>query len=103
VRYEDLLADPVKGLTDLAPFLGIDNAPERVERAVRLNSSSHMQSLEKKQSKQWTTTKGTLPDIPFVREAKCGGWRRKLSARAIKTIEDAWGATMKELVTNSLR
>ena len=97
VRYEDLLADPVKELTNLAPMLGIDPAPERVERAVRLSSASHMRSLEKEQSKQWATTKATRQDIPFVREAKSGGWRHKLSTSAVKTIEQAWGSTMKEL------
>lgn len=47
VRYEDLLADPAKELTNLAPLLGIEPTPSRVERAVRLSSASHMQSLEK--------------------------------------------------------
>jgi hypothetical protein len=97
VRYEDLLADPAKELTNLAPMLGIDPTPARVERAVRLSSASYMQSLEKKQSKQWVTTKDTRQDIPFVREAKSGGWRNTLSATAVRTIEQAWGATMQEL------
>jgi hypothetical protein len=105
LRYEDLLADPARELTNLASFLGIDSTPGRVERAVRLSSGSHMQSLEKEQSKQWVSTKDTRQDIPFVREAKSGGWRNKLSARALKTIEDAWGATMQEfgyeLATNT--
>lgn len=96
-RYEDLLADPAKELTNLAPLLGIEATPARVERAVRLSSASHMQSLEKTQSQQWVATKDTRQDIPFVREAKSGGWRRKLSATAVRTIEEAWGATMKEL------
>jgi hypothetical protein len=97
VRYEDLLADPAKELSNLAPMLGINPAPERIERAVRLSSASHMQSLEKEQSKQWGTTKDTRQDIAFVREAKSGGWRNKLSPRAVRTIEQAWGTTMKEL------
>lgn len=97
VRYEDLLSDPVKELTNLAPLLKIEPAQERIERAVRLSSASHMQSLEKKQSNQWTATKDTRQDIPFVREAKAGGWRNKLSARAVRRIEGAWGTTMKEL------
>lgn len=97
VRYEDLLSDPVKELTNLAPFVGVDPTPERVERAVRLSSASHMQSLEKKQSKDWVATKDTRQDIPFVREAKSGGWRNKLSANAVQAIELAWGGTMKEL------
>jgi len=97
VRYEDLLADPVKELTNLAPLLGIDPTPARIERAVQLSSATHMQSLEKEQSKQWVATKDTRRDISFVREAKSGGWRNKLSANAVRTIEQAWGTTMKEL------
>lgn len=97
VRYEDLLADPAKTLAELAPLVGIDPTPERIERAVRLSSVSHMQALEKQQSQEWIATKGTRQDIPFVREAKAGGWRKKLSPLAVKMIEDAWGPTIKEL------
>jgi hypothetical protein len=97
VRYEDLLTDPQKELRALAPLLGIDPTPERIERAVRLSSASNMQSLEKQQSKEWTATKDTRQDLPFVREAKAGGWRSKLSAVALRTIEQSWGSTMKEL------
>ncbi len=97
VRYEDLLADPAKELARLAPILRIEASPDRIERAVRLSSAQHMQSLEKKQAKHWTTTKDTRQDIPFVREAKSGGWRKKLSPASVQTIEQAWGPTMKEL------
>jgi hypothetical protein len=97
VRYEDLLTDPAKELTRLAPMLGIDPTPDRIESAIRLSSATHMQDLEKKQSKQWVTTKDTRQDIPFVRDAKSGGWRNKLSATSVRTLEQAWGATMKEL------
>ncbi len=97
VRYEDLLADPGGELTKMAPLLGIDATAERVERAVRLSSAGHMQSLEKQQSKEWAATKDSRQDIPFVREAKSGGWRSKLPATAVQIIEQAWSRTMKEL------
>lgn len=96
VRYEDLLRDSAKTLAELAPLVGIDPTPERIERAVRLSSASHMQSLEKQQSQEWAATKGTRQDIPFVREAKAGGWRKKLSPTAAQMIENAWGSTIKE-------
>ena len=97
VRYEDLLADPAKELTHLAPILGIEATPQRVERAVQLSSARHMQSLERKQAKRWIATKDTRQDIPFVREAKAGGWRDRLSPAAVRAIEQGWGPTMKEL------
>jgi glycosyltransferase involved in cell wall biosynthesis len=97
VRYEDLLVDPAKELMKLAPMLGIDATPARIERAIALSSASSMQSLEQKQSRQWGTTKNSRQDIPFVREAKAGGWRSKLSGTAVRTIEQAWGTTMKAL------
>jgi len=97
VRYEDLLADPIKELTTLSPLMRIEPTLERIERAVNLSSASHMQSLEKKQSKDWIATKDSRQDIAFVREAKSGGWRQKLSAASVRSIEQAWGATMKEL------
>jgi hypothetical protein len=97
VRYEDLLRDPEKMLVELAPFVGIVPTPERIERAVRLSSVSHMQSLEEKQAQEWITTKGTRQDIPFVRSAKAGEWRKRLPPGAVKMLEDAWGATIKEL------
>ena len=97
VRYEDLLLDPAKELTELAPMVGIEPTPARVERAVRLSSAARMQDLEKQQSKQWVVTKDSRQDIPFVREARSGGWRDKLSPISIQSIEQAWGKTMKEL------
>lgn len=97
VRYEDLLDDPAKELAELAPLLGIEPTPARIERAVRLSSAGHMKSLEKEQAQDWVATKGTRQDIPFVREAKAGGWRKMLTPTAVKMIEDAWGTTMREL------
>ena len=97
VRYEDLLADPIKELTDLASLVGIEATPERIERAVRLSSAGHMQSLEKTQSQQWSATKGTRQDIAFVRDAKAGGWKKKLPPASVQMIEQAWGRTMREL------
>jgi hypothetical protein len=97
VRYEDLLSDAATELRRLVDLLRMDAQPERIERAVRLSSAAQMRSLEQKQWRQWGTTKNSRSDIPFVREAKSGGWRGKLSPASAHKIEVAWGATMEEL------
>jgi len=97
IRYEDLLSDPVRELTRASLMLGIEPTPERIERAIKLSSASHMRKLEKSQSDKWVTTKGTRQDIPFVREAKSGGWRDRLSEASVRIIEEAWGPSMREL------
>jgi hypothetical protein len=97
LRYEDLQADPARELAKVASFLGVEATPEKIERAVSLSSASSMRSLEAKQSKEWGVTKDSRQDIRFVREAKSGGWRDKLSAASVQAIEHAWGTTMREL------
>jgi hypothetical protein len=97
VRYEDLLSDTATELRRLVDRLKIDVTPEKIERAVKLSSAGQMRSLEQTQWKQWHTTKNTRSDIPFVREAKSGGWRGKLPPECARKIEVAWGATMEEL------
>ena len=97
VRYEDLLTDPAKELKRASPLLKIEPTTERIERAIRLSSAQHMRSLEKTQWNKWITTKDTRQDIPFVREAKAGGWRDRLSEESVRCIEAAWGPSMREL------
>jgi hypothetical protein len=97
VRYEDLLSDAPMQLRRLSPLLNIDLSPARIDRAVQLSSAGQMRSLEQKQWKEWATTKDSRRDIPFVREAKAGGWENKLSPNAVRKIEKAWGPTMQEL------
>ncbi len=97
IRYEDLLSDPVSELTKVAPLLDIDATSQRIERAVNLSSANHMRTLEQKQWKEWAPIKDSRQDIPFVREANAGGWRKRLSEASVGNIEEAWGATMKTL------
>jgi hypothetical protein len=97
IRYEDLLADPQGELSKIAGMLNLNATPERIERAISLSSAQNMRSLEKQQWKQWTTTKNSREDIPFIREAKSGGWRKQLSAGSAARIEEVWGPLMEEL------
>jgi hypothetical protein len=105
IRYEDLLATPKNEMAKMATLLRIDATQERIDRAINLSSASEMRRLEKKQWKKFNATKGSRPDIPFVREATSGGWRKQLSPASVQAIEEAWGATMRmlgyELTTSS--
>jgi hypothetical protein len=97
LKYEDLLANPEKELTAIASALEIEAVSAKVALAVELSSAGRMQNLEKKHASEWKLTKSTRQDIPFVRQAKSGGWRSELSANSVRAIEQAWGTTMKEL------
>jgi hypothetical protein len=49
-----------------------------------------MRKLEKQEADQWTGTKNTRKEIPFVRAAKSGGWKETLPAHCVEEIEIAW-------------
>jgi hypothetical protein len=56
-----------------------------------------MRKLEETQAKQWSTTRETRQDIPFVRAAKAGGWKAGLPEAAVAQLEAAWGHLMFDL------
>lgn len=91
VRDEDLLAQPVRELASLAPFLRIEVTEEQIEHALELSSANDMRDLERQQWHKWNVTKGTRADILFVKEATHAGSRTRLSPLAIEIIEKAWG------------
>jgi hypothetical protein len=94
LRYEDMLANTAQELTKTAVFLGIDPDPERIATAVRRSEASAMRKLEKSQAKQWSSTRETRQDIPFVRAAKSGSWRSELPEAAVAQVEAQWGKLM---------
>ena len=96
IKYEDLLSQPLQELSKIASALQVARTPEELARAVELSSAGQMRNMEKQQSAEWKLTKGTRQDLPFIRDAKSGGWQSKLSPASVRMIEQAWGATMKE-------
>ena len=97
VRYEDLLADSIGKTRDIANFLGIQADEERLRLAVERSSANRMRELEKQQVDQWTGTKNTRFEIPFVRAAKSGGWKKSLPAPIAEEIEISWCPLLKLL------
>jgi len=93
-RYEDLLSNPIPETGKIAEFLGIRADEERLAAAIERSSADRMRKLEKQQADQWTGTKNTRQEIPFVRAAKSGGWRETLPAHCVEEIEAAWAPMM---------
>lgn len=97
LRYEDMMANSAQELGKLALFLGIDVDGPRLEQVATRCSADQMRKLEQQQGHLWSSTQNTRQDVPFVREAKAGGWKSNLSESAVAAIEGAWGHTMQFL------
>ena len=103
LRYEEMLANTPNEAAKISAFLGVDTSAERTARAVELSSADRMRKLEKEQADQWSATKKTRRDKPFVRKAVSGDWKTRLPESCVAKIEKAWGDVMSsvgyELVT----
>lgn len=97
VRYEDLLENAHDQLHRVAVFLGIDPSQQVLSRAIDLSSADRMRAIEKAESSQWRDTRPTRQDIPFVRKATSGGWKKACPEDAVRSIETAWWPLMKLL------
>jgi Sulfotransferase domain len=91
LRYEDMVEDTGRELEKVAAFLGVPATRERIVQAVESSSADRMRTLEKSQAQQFTSTKNTRQDIPFVRAAKAGGWREALPEECALQLDEAWG------------
>jgi hypothetical protein len=94
LRYEDLHTDPHAALHALAAFLTLEVSDASISHALEHSSFQTMQTLEKTQSEEWSSTRGTRSDIPFVRTARIGAWREVLSDDSIQSIETHWSEQM---------
>jgi Sulfotransferase domain len=93
-RYEDLVFDPIAETGRIAEFLGIKADEERLKTAVERSSADRMRKLEQQDAENWTGTKNTRKEIPFVRAAKSGGWKQNLPRPLVEEIEVAWHPLM---------
>lgn len=97
VRYEDMIARPNEELRRVSSYLRIEPDEARIQQAVQRSSADEMRIMERSQAHLWSSTKDTRQDIPFVREAKAGGWKSELPHTCISEIENKWGALMRYL------
>ena len=97
MRYEDMMKDTVRELARISEFLDIPADPKRLRHAVESSSADRMRKLEKEQAKQWSATKKTRRDKPFVRKAVSGDWKTRLSESCVASIQAAWGDVMRSV------
>ena len=90
MRYEDMLADPVKAFTGLVRFLNIQASEDRIRKAVEHSSFKVLRKLEERDG-FWERT-----DVQknFFRKGESGSWRDELSAGEIRAIVDTHRAQM---------
>ncbi|MGH9454183.1 MAG: sulfotransferase domain-containing protein [Terriglobia bacterium] len=97
LRYEDLLENTASELSRVAAFLNVPGDEQRIAKAITLSATDRMRKLEKKESRKWSATRNSRHDLPFVRSARSGDWRRDLSEESVHLIEAAWGPAMLSL------
>ncbi|MDE2319533.1 MAG: sulfotransferase domain-containing protein [Rhodospirillales bacterium] len=95
VRYEDLLADPVRGFGRIIRFLGAAGAPpepERLRRAINFSSFAALSGQEEQGGYQANGAKGGK----FFRAGRAGAWREKLTPAQTARIWIAHGQVMEK-------
>lgn len=107
IRYEDMLNDPIEGLSTLRDYLGIDWAHKDIVVAVEQNSFDNAQ----KQGGAGIPIQGALSHQfggfatepkGFFRKGRVGAWREDLSSNDLKIIYEVAGSAMRWLgYTNS--
>jgi hypothetical protein len=86
-RFEELRADPVAKIGELARSLGLDGSPERVEQALARNTAADMRRLEESNEEFLRRSFGRMST--GVRDGSSGKWRELLSEEHLRTLEPA--------------
>jgi sulfotransferase family protein len=97
LRYEDMIEDALRELVRMANFIGIDCNPSRLEQVIARSSADRLRQLGKEDAEVWIGSKNRRRDIPMVRVATPGGWRKDLPRGYVTKIEAAWGDLMSTL------
>jgi hypothetical protein len=92
VRYEDMLADPVKSFGRVIKFLGGAPAPQRLAQAIAFSRFEILSAQERA-----TGFAAHAPDAaaPFFRAGRAGQWREALTPAQAARIEADHGAMMR--------
>lgn len=97
LRYEDMLANTACELAKVVAFLRLSVSQQQITQAIERSSADRMRKLEKVQADTKIVFKGSRDDLPFVRAAASGGWRKDLPLPMVEKIETAWAPVMRHL------
>jgi alcohol sulfotransferase len=99
VRYEDLRAEPEKGLRGMLDFLGVDASDAEVSSAVEYSSFENMKKMESQEQSRFSGGRmkprdKDNPDSYKVRRAKVGGYRDYFSDEEVAAIDKKLAETL---------
>jgi len=78
LRFEDLRADPLKAVVQVATFLGLKSNEDRIRQAIANNTVEKMRAKEKA-TPQRASARGR-----FIRSGSVGGWRGTLNEAQVQ-------------------
>jgi hypothetical protein len=91
IRYEDLMDDPVKELSEIVVAMEWDLDEDRILTAVETNQFSVLQEQEQK-----VGFHEAMPHGPFYRRGIVGSWKDELDPKLVEQIEQDHEEMMKE-------
>jgi hypothetical protein len=91
LRYEDLLAEPLRSFTAVARALGLERDRGRVERAIAHSSFAEVSAQERAKGFGERSTYGGH----FFRSGRAGAWREELTAAQAERIARDHAAQMR--------
>ncbi len=94
VRYEDMLAKPLKTFGNLVKFLQLPEDRQRLKRAIEFSSFRQLKAQEEKGGFVESRPDGKAR---FFRKGRSGDWREKLTAEQTDRLIAAHRDTMIEL------
>jgi len=84
VRYEDMVGNATGTFTGVIRFVGAEERPDRIEKAIRFSSFEELQRQEHQHGFKEKAHSGQS----FFRKGQVGAWRDALSAAQVSLIVD---------------
>jgi hypothetical protein len=93
IRYEDMICDPVRVLTEALRFVGISRSDKHIQDAVNRASFDELRELEREKG----LSLAQLKSVTFFREGRVGSWRDTFTAKDMSVFIRLHGGDGKEV------